>query len=113
MERKHIDQLQEEENQWFQHFRTTRDEVHRLTERVRPLLSQADEYTSTIGIALETLHDESLELKLQYLTEIKASSASITIVLVDWHTFKAHLITNAPAMMKMLTSDGPTVGTST
>ena len=48
-----------------------------------------------------------LELKLQYLIEIKASSASITIILDDWHTFKSQLITNAPAMLKMLASDGP------
>lgn len=33
METKRIDQLQEEESQWFQHSRTARDEVHRLAER--------------------------------------------------------------------------------
>ena len=33
MQMKHIDQLQEEENQWFQHSRPARDEAHRLTER--------------------------------------------------------------------------------
>ena len=35
MERTHINQLQEEENQWFHHSHTARDEVHRLTERSR------------------------------------------------------------------------------
>ena len=64
-------------------------------------------------MALDTLHDEPLELKLQYLTEIKASTTSIVIVFADWHAFKAHLITNAPAMMKVLASDGPPAGTST
>ena len=39
METKHIDQLQEEENQWFQHSRTTQDEVHRLAERARQLIN--------------------------------------------------------------------------
>ena len=113
MERNHINQLQEEENQWFQHSRIARDEVHRLTKRARQLLSQADKYTSTIGTTLETLHDESLELKLLYLTEIKASTTYITIVLADWHAFKARLITSALAMLKMLASDGPPTGTST
>ena len=113
MERKRIDQLQEEKNQWFQHSRTTRDEVHRLTEWARQLLSQANEYTSTIGTSLESLHDEPLELKLHYLTEIKASSASIVIVLADWHALKAQLITNPPAMLKMLASDGLPASTST
>ena len=64
MERTHIDQLQEEENQWFQHSCSTRDKVHHLVERAYRLLSQDDEYTSTIDTTLETLHDEPLELKL-------------------------------------------------
>ena len=84
----HIDQLQEEENQWFQHSRTVRDEVHRLVERACRLLSQADEYNTMIGTTLETLHDEPLELKLKYLTEIKALTASITILLADWNAFR-------------------------
>ena len=81
--------------------------MHHLAERVRRLLSQADEYTSTIGTTFETLHDEPLELKLQHLTKIKASSTSITIILADWHTFKARLITNTPALLKMLAFDRP------
>ena len=48
-----------------------------------------DEYTNAIGTTLDTLHDKPLELKLQYLIEIKASSSSITIILADWHAFKA------------------------
>ena len=83
MERKHIDQLQEEENQWFQHSRIARDEVHQLPERARRLINQVNQYTLTIGTTLETLHDEPLELKLQYLTEIEASMASIVFVLAD------------------------------
>ena len=83
METKHIDQLQEEENQWFQHSRIVRDEVHRLAERARRLINQADQYTTTIGTMLDTLHDEPLELKLQYLTEIKASTTSIIIILAN------------------------------
>ena len=66
-----------------------------------------------IGTTLETLHDEPLELKLKYMTEIKASIASITIVLADWHAFKDCLIINAPSMLKMLASDGLPAGTST
>jgi hypothetical protein len=109
MERTHIDHLQEEDNQWFHHSRTIRDEVQPVVERAHRLLSQADEYNNTIDTTLETLHDEPLELKLQYLIEIKASSASITILMAYWHAFKSRLITNTPAMMKMLTSDGPAV----
>ena len=89
MERKHIDQLQEKENQWFQHSRIARDEAHRLIERACWLLSQVDEYTTTIGSSLEMLYDEPLELKLQYLTEIKASPYSISILLDDWNALKA------------------------
>ena len=66
----------------------------------------------TIDTTLNTVHDEPLELKLQYLTKIKASAASIVIVLVDWNAFKAQLITNAPTMLKVLASDGPLVGPS-
>ena len=110
METKCIDQLQEEENQWFQHSRTARDEVFHLAERARRLINQDDQYTTTIGTALDTLHDEPLELKLQYLIEIKASTTSIIIVVADWHAFKCRVITNAPAI---LTSDGPLVGTTT
>lgn len=58
IKRIHIDQLQEEENQWFQHSRSTRDEVHRLAERARRLLSQVNEYTSIINTSLESMHDE-------------------------------------------------------
>ena len=72
-------------------------------------MSQADEYSTTIGTNLETLHDKPLELKLQYLTNIKALIASITILLANWNTFKARLISNTPAILKMLTSDGPVV----
>ena len=67
----------------------------------------------TIGIALDALHDEPLKLKLQYLTKIKASAASIVIVLADWNAFKACLITNVLTMMKVLASDSLPVGTST
>ena len=52
-------------------------------------------------------HDEPLELKLQYLTEIKALATSITILLADWNAFKSRLIANAPSMLKMIASDGP------
>ena len=86
--------------------------MHRLVETARRLLTQADQYTATIGISLDTVQDEPLELKLQYLAEIKATVASIVIVLVDWHAFKAQLITNAPAMLKILASDGPPIGPS-
>ena len=72
MEKTRIDQLQEEENQWFQHSHAARDEVHHLEERSLRLISQADDYNTTIGTNLETLHNEPLELKLQYLSEIKA-----------------------------------------
>ena len=99
---KRIDQLQEEENQWFQHSRPARDEVHRLTERACRLITQVDQYTATIGTSLNTVQDEPLELKLQYLTKIKAVAASIVIVLVDRHAFKAQLMTNVPAMLKVL-----------
>lgn len=64
-------------------------------------------------MALDTLHDESLELKLQYLIEIKASATSIVIILADWHALKARLIANAPTMMKVLTFDGSPASTST
>ena len=67
----------------------------------------------TINMTLDILHDEPLELKLQYLIEIKASVASIVVVLANWHAFKAQLVTNAPAMMKVLTSDGSPAGPST
>ena len=107
MKRMHIDQLQEEENQWLQNSRTSRVEVHRLVERSCRLLSQVNEYNSMIGTTLATLHDEPLELKLQYLIEIKALSASITILLANWHALKSQLITNDPAMLKILASDGP------
>ena len=83
MQSKRIDQLQEEENQWFQHSRPVRDEVHRLAERARWLLTQADQYTTTIDTVLNIVHDEPLELKLWYLIEIKATAASIVIVLAD------------------------------
>ena len=68
MERTHIDQLQEEENQWFQHSCIARDDVHHLEYRSRQLLSHAEKYSSTISTTLETMHDEPLELNLQYLT---------------------------------------------
>ena len=71
-----------------------------------------DQYIATIGTALNIVHDEPLELKLQYLTEIKASTTSIVIVLADWHAFKEQLITNAPAMLKALAFDGPPAGPS-
>ena len=83
MQSKCIDQLQEVENQWFQHSRPARDEAHRLTERARRLITQADQYTATIGTSLNTVQDEPLELKLQYLTEIKVAATSIVIVLVE------------------------------
>lgn len=63
MQSKRIDQLQEEENQWFQHSWPAKDEVHRLAERARRLLTQADQYTMTIGTSLNTVQDEPLELK--------------------------------------------------
>ena len=66
----------------------------------------------TIDMTLDIVHDEPLELKLQYLTEIKAFVASIVIVLDDWHAFKAQLITNATAMMKGLAFDEPPIGPS-
>ena len=66
----------------------------------------------TIGTTLNTVHDEPLELKLKYLTEIKASATSIVIVLAVWHAFKEQLITNAPTMLKILASDGPPRGPS-
>lgn len=66
----------------------------------------------TINTSLNTVQDEPLELKLQYLTEINVVAASIVIVLADWHAFKAQLITNAPAMLKILASDGPPAGPS-
>jgi hypothetical protein len=47
------------------------------------------------------------------MIEIKASATFITIVFADWHAFKSYLITNAPAMLKMLASDSPPTGTST
>ena len=112
MQSKHIDQLQEEENQWFQHSRPARDEVHRLTERAHRLITQADQYTTTIDTSLNTVQDEPLELKLQYLTEIKVVAASIVIILADWHAFKAQLITNAPGMLKVLASNRPPTGPS-
>ena len=83
MQSKRINQLQEEENQWFQHSRQARDAVHRLKERARWLITQAKQYTTTIGTSLNTVQDEPLELKFQYLTEIKATTTSIVIVLVD------------------------------
>ena len=107
---KRIDQLQEEENQWFQHSRPSRDEAHWLIERARRLITQADQYTTTIDTSLNTVKDDPLELKLQYLTEIKAVVASFVIIMADWHAFKAQLMTNAPAMLKVLASDGPPVG---
>ena len=81
MQSKWIDQLQEEENQWFQHSQLARDEVHQLTERSHRLLTQADQYTSTIDTSLHTVQDEPIELKLQYLTKIKVVAASIIIIL--------------------------------
>lgn len=63
--------------------------MHRLIERAFRLLTQANQYTTTIDTSLNTVQDEPLELKLQYLTEIKAAAASIVIVLADWHAFKA------------------------
>ena len=84
--------------------------MHQLTERSRRLLTQADQYTTTIDTSLNTMQDEPLELKIQYLTEIKAAATSIVIVLVDWHAFKAQLMTNVPAMLKVLASDGPPAG---
>ena len=89
MQSKCIDQLQEEENQWFQHSQPAKDEVDRLAERACRLLTQAYQYTTTIGTSLNTVQDEPLELKLQYLTEIKVVAASIVIVFADWHAFKA------------------------
>ena len=80
MEITHLDQVQEEENQWFQHSCTSRDVLHQLEKRACQLLSQADEYNTMIGTNLETLHDEPLELKLQYLREIKSLTSSITIL---------------------------------
>lgn len=110
---KHIDQLQEEENQWFQHSRLARDEVHWLTERARRLIAQANQYKETIDTSLNIVQDEPLKYKLQYLTEIKVATTSIVIVLADWHAFKAQLMTNAPAMLKVLASNGPPAGPST
>ena len=106
MQSKRIDQLQEEENQWFQLSRPARDEVHRLTERARQLITQADQYTTTIDTSLNTVQDEPLELKLQYI-EIKAVATSIVIILADWHASKAQLMTNVLAMLKVLAFDGP------
>ena len=63
-------------------------------------------------MTLDTVHDEPLELKLQYLKKIKAVAASIIIVLANWHAFKAHLITNAPTMMKVLAPNEPPAGPS-
>ena len=63
MQSKCINQLQEEENQWFQHSWPARDEVHWLTERARRLITQADQYTTTIDTSLNTVQDEPLELK--------------------------------------------------
>ena len=77
------------------------------------MLTRADQYTMTISMALDIVHDEPLELKLQYLIEIKASATSIVIVLADWHAFKAHLTTNASTMMKVLAFDDPPARTST
>ena len=86
--------------------------MHRLVERAHRLLTQANQYTTTIDTALDIVHDEPLELKLQYLTEIKAFATSIVIVLADWHAFKAQLIKNVPTMMKVLASNGPPAGPS-
>ena len=83
MGKTHIDHLQEEKNQWFHHSHTARDEVHQLVERACRLISQANEYNTKIGTNLEMLHDEPLELKLQYLTDIEALTGSITILLAD------------------------------
>ena len=74
---------------------------------------QADQYITTIGTSLNTVQDEPLELKLQYLTEIKAAAASIVIILANWHAFKAQLMTNVPAMLKVLASNRPPTGPST
>ena len=63
--------------------------MHRITERARRFLTQADQYIATIGTFLNIVQEEPLELKLQYLTEIKAATTSIVIVLADWHAFKA------------------------
>lgn len=84
-----------------------RDEVHQLVEISCRLLSQVDEYNNTIGTTLEMLHDEPLELNMQYVTNIKALPTSITILLANWHAFKSRLITKAPTMLKMLTFDNP------
>ena len=40
MENKRIEDLQEQENQWFHHSRTTIDEVHWIVERTYRLLHQ-------------------------------------------------------------------------
>ena len=71
-----------------------------------------DQYTTTIDTALNTIHDEPLELKLQYLIEIQVVATSIVIVLADWHAFKEQLITNAPIILKVLMFDEPPTGPS-
>ena len=65
-----------------------------------------------MGTSLNTVKDEPLELKLQYLIEIKVATTSIVIILANWHAFKEQLITNAPAMLKILVSDEPPIGPS-
>ena len=47
------------------------------------MLTQVEQYAATIDTSLNTVQDEPLELKLQYLIEIKAVVASIVIILVD------------------------------
>ena len=74
-------------------------------------MSQAYNYNTAIGTNLETPHDHPLELNLQYLSEIKALISSITMLLANYNTFKAILASNSPAMLKMLSSDGPIIAT--
>lgn len=96
MEKTCIYHLQEEENQWFQHSYTARNKFHQLAIRAHRLINQADDYSTTIDTNLETLHNETLEIQLQYLSKIKALTA---------------FITNAHAMLKMLSSHGPVEAT--
>ena len=55
--------------------------MYQLAERARRLLTQVDHYIATTGTSLNTVQDEPLDLKLQYLIEIKVVAATIVIVL--------------------------------
>jgi hypothetical protein len=43
MEHKRIEDLQEQENKWFQESRSTKDEVHKIAERAYRLIHQEEE----------------------------------------------------------------------